>query len=600
MKHSIKSCFGAIVAVAVLAGCQTSAKQSIEVSAPAPVPEPIAAATSKPADKPNGPALASRHMIASANPLATEAGLEILRQGGSAIDAAIAAQMVLNLVEPQSSGIGGGGFLVHYAAGSGEIATYDGRETAPASANPYMFLDGQGKPRKFHDVVPGGLSVGVPGLLRMLETVHREHGKLPWKKLFDAAIRLASEGFPVSERLHKMIAEAKHIASFPKTAAYFHGDGGQAKPVGASLINEELSETFRLVADNGADAFYKGDIAEDIAKTVRASSLNPGAMTTADLAAYQAVKRDPVCLFYRIWMICGMGPPSSGGITTLQILGILQKFDLSKTGPDGGVPSLRAVHLITEAGRLAFADRDIYIADPDFIPVPVTGLLDPGYLESRAETISQTKSRGKASPGMPGTTSGLLLAPGDATEGVSTTHLSVIDGDGNAVSLTSSIENAFGSRLMVRGFLLNNQLTDFSFTPVSGGAPIANRPEPGKRPRSSMSPTLVFDGEGRVVMALGSPGGSRIIGYVAKTLIAALDWKLGVQKAIDLPNFTNRNGATELEAESGLESLGTALEAMGHEVRIVPLNSGLHAVTVTKEGIAGGADGRREGTAMGD
>ena len=556
-------------------------------------PETVPATT---ASSPHRPAPARRHMIAAANPLAARAGLDMLRAGGSAVDAAIAAQMVLNLVEPQSSGIGGGGFLMHYAAESGAIDAYDGRETAPAAASSTMFLDDQGKPRKFYDAVVGGLSVGVPGLLRMLEMAHREHGRLPWPKLFEPAIALAEEGFAVSPRLNRLIARDKHLKTFEAARAYFHDADGLPRVVGGRLTNTALADTFRRIAEGGADAFYGGPIAADMVGTVGGATRNPGGLVKSDLAGYRARKREPVCLFYRKWLACGMPPPSSGGISTLQILGILQRFDMAALKPG----SARAVHLIAEASRLAFADRNTYIADDDFIPVPTAGLLDPGYLDLRAQDISAKRSLGTAFPGMPGAGAGLRLAPDPAPGGASTTHLSVIDKNGNAVAMTSSIENAFGSRLMVRGFLLNNQLTDFSFAPEKDGAPVANRAEAGKRPRSSMAPTLVFDGTGKVVMAVGSPGGSRIIGYVAKTVVAALDWGLDIQEAIDLPHFVNRNGRTDLEEGTSIEALKGELEALGHEVSIRVLNSGLHGIRVTPTGLTGGADGRREGVAVGD
>ncbi len=507
----------------------------------------------------------SRHAVAAAHPLAAEAGLEMLRAGGSAVDAAIAAQMVLNLVEPQSSGIGGGGFMMHYSAESGEIAAYDGRETAPAGSNPYMFMDGSGKPRQFQDAAVGGLAVGVPGLLRMLELAHREHGRLPWIDLFEPAIRLATEGFEVSPRLHAMVDADRYLKTFPATAAYFHDDQGKARPVGHRLVNRPLAETLRLVAKYGADAFYNGPLGVDMVRAVRGADPNPGFLSEEDLEGYRAKKRQPVCLFYRLWMVCGMPPPSSGGVTTLQILGILQRFELAALEP----ASAPAIHLVSEASRLAFADRDIYVADPDFIPVPTAGMLDPGYLDLRGQGIGLTRSLGLAEPGMPGVGGGLGFAPGDDGHGVSTTQLSVIDEYGNAVAMTTSIESAFGSRLMVRGFLLNSQLTDFAFDPNRYGAPVANRLEPGKRPLSSMAPTLVFDGSGKVAMAVGSPGGSRTIGYVAKTLIGVLDWGLDIKEAIDLPNFLNRNGVTELERGTALEDLAPALQALGHEVSII-------------------------------
>lgn len=559
--------------------------------------EPRAGAVSGPVSKwPSEPAHGNRHMIAAAHPLAARAGREILRSGGSAVDAAIAAQMVLTLVEPQSSGIGGGGFMLHYAAESGEVSVYDGRETAPKAANPYMFLDGRGEPRAFADVAPGGISVAVPGLLRLLEMAHKDHGRLPWAKLFEPAIELAEKGFAVSPSLHESVAGDKHLKSFAPTAAYFFTSGGKPKAAGTVLVNKPLAEALRRIAEHGADAFYHGPIAKDIVKAVNGAKRNPGGMTVDDLASYEAKKRQAVCLFYRVWLACGAPPPSAGGVATLQILGILQRYDLAAMEPG----STEAVHLIAEASRLAFADRDTYIADPDFVPVPTAGMLDPGYLGLRAKEISLTESLGVAAPGMPAVGADLGPAPDGAAHGLSTTHVSVIDADGNAVSMTTSIETVFGSRLMVRGFLLNNQMTDFSFLPNKDGAPVVNRIAAGKRPLSSMAPTLVLDGQGRIVMAVGSPGGPRIIGYVAKTIVAVLDWKLNIQEAINLANFSNRNGVTELERNTPLVALKAALEKLGHEIRIGPLISGLHGIVVTGEGLTGGADPRRQGVAFGD
>ncbi len=542
------------------------------------------------------PAHGKRHMIAAAHPLAAKAGREILRAGGSAVDAAIAAEMVLTLVEPQSSGIGGGGFMLHFAAESGEVSVYDGRETAPKAASPDMFLDGHGKPRAFAEVVAGGLSVGVPGLLRFLEMAHKDHGRLPWAKLFEPAIELAEKGFVISPRLHVFIAGDKHLKSFAPTAAYFFDPDGEPKVPGTVLVNKPLAEALRLIARHGAGAFYNGPIAEDIVKAINGAKRNPGSMTLGDLAGYEAKKRQAVCLFYRLWLACGTPPPSAGGVTTLQILGILQRFDLAALEPG----SAKAVHLIAEASALAFADRDAYIADPDFAPVPTAGMLDPGYLELRAKEISLGKSLGVAVPGMPAAAADLGNAPDNSDHGLSTTHVSVIDGDGNAVSMTTSIETVFGSRLMVRGFLLNNQMTDFSFLPNKDGVPVVNRIAAGKRPRSSMAPTLVLDGQGRMVMAVGSPGGPWIIGYVAKTIVAVLDWKLNIQEAINLANFSNHNGVTELERNTPLVALRTPLAKLGHKIWIRPLISGLHGIVVTGEGLAGGADPRRQGVALGD
>ena len=543
----------------------------------------------------NEPARAKRHMIAAANPLAAEAGLEILREGGSALDAAIAAQMVLNLVEPQSSGLGGGGFLVHFSEASGDIVAYDGRETAPAAAKPDRFVDANGAAMPFFDAVVGGISVGVPGLLRMLEIAHRDHGKLPWRRLFEPAIELAENGFSISARLHASIAADKHLGTFDAARAYFYTPAGEAKAAGTILVNRPFAETQRTIAEEGAGAFYAGEIARDIVRTVRGAARHPSDMTEDDLAAYEAKARAPLCLPYRFWLVCGMPPPTSGAIATLQTLGILQEFDLGALKPD----SARAVHLIAEASRLAFADRDTFVADSDFVSVPTAALLDPRYLVERAKAISPERSMGRAAPGDVFAQSD--PGPGATRErGVSTTHLSVVDADGNALALTSSIENDFGSRLMVRGFLLNNQLTNFSFLPERDGAPVANRVEGGKRPRSSMAPTIVFDGSGRPVLVVGSPGGSRIIGFVVKTLIGVLDWGRNIQEAIAAAHFVNRNGATDLELGTPIEALKPELEALGHEVVLRALSSGLHAIAITEDGLLGGADPRREGRALGD
>ncbi len=575
IRPAIRHCMAAGLCLVMLSACVTTQVKVVSTSEPS---------------------TAQSFMAATANPFATEAALEMLRSGGSAADAAIAAQMVLTLVEPQSSGIGGGAFMMYYDAETGDIGAYDGRETAPASATPEMFLDDMGQPRDWYDVVPGGLSVGVPGALRMLEMVHAEHGRLPWKDLFEPAILLAQFGFPVTERMNYLSAGDEDLKTFAGAADYFFGDNGEPHPVGSILTNPALADTLTQIAENGADAFYEGPIADDIARTTRTATRNPGGMVAADLAAYEAKKRAPVCLPYRSWLVCGMPPPSSGGITTLQILGLLQEFDMAavKSG------SVKSLHLVAEASKLAFSDRNVYLADPDFFPPP-PGMLDADYLKSRAALISPNKAMPPVEPGMPGIGIGLNLAPDSAEKGLSTTHLSIIDADGNAVAMTSSIETQFGSRLMVRGFLLNNQLTDFSFEPERNGAPVANSPEPGKRPRSSMAPILVFDSDGRVVLAIGSPGGSSIIGYVAKSLIGVLDWNLNVQQAIDLPHFLDKNGGwIHIEEGTELEKLKPALEQMGHQVWVRKMTSGLQGIAATETGFEGGADPRREGVAMGE
>lgn len=540
------------------------------------------------------PVHAAKAMIAAANPHAARAGQEILSAGGSAIDAAIAAQMVLGLVEPQSSGIGGGGFLLHFNATSGAIESFDGRETAPASADGDLFRKENGELMSWPEAASGGLSVGVPGLLRMLELAHRMHGRLPWSRLFEPAIKLAEHGFVVSPRMAESIAGNADLADFPAARVYFF-DGDTPLEAGTLLLNPAYAATLRTVAAGGADAFYHGDIAADIAAAVQGAVRNPGSLTVADMEAYEARQRPPVCDAYRIYAVCGMGPPSSGGLTTLQILGLIEGFDIAGAGAN----SLSAVHIIAEASRLAFADRALFMADSDFVNVPVAGLLNRSYIAERAALIRLDKSMGEAVAGAPPGSDRRAFAMQEAEHGLSTSHLAVIDATGNTVSFTTSIERGFGSRLMVRGFLLNNQLTDFSFEAERNGKPVANRVEGGKRPRSSMAPALVFGNDGQILLTIGSPGGSRIIGYVTLALVAALDWQMDPQAAVTLPHFLNRNGATELEAGTELEALAPELEALGHEVKIQALTSGLHAIRASVDGLEGGADPRREGLALG-
>ena len=534
-------------------------------------------------------------MIAAAHPAAAEAGARILKAGGDAIDAAIAAQMVLGLVEPQSSGIGGGGFLLYYDAARGVVETYDGRETAPAAADERLFLDADGAPRPWQSVAVGGLPVGVPGVVRMLELAHRAHGRTPWAQLFEPAAALAERGFGISPRLASMIEKNSDLARFPAARTYFFHPDGSPRRAGELLINPAYAETMRAIASDGADALHQGRIAAEIVAAVQSDPVNPGSLALADLAGYRAHVRPPVCLDYRRYRVCSMGPPTSGGVTMLQILGLLERFDLASVAPG----SAEAVHLISEASRLAFADRNRYLADADFVPVPVEGLLDSEYLRQRSRSIDPAHAMGEAVPGMPPGSNDLDRADAASPELASTSHLSIVDSRGNAVSFTTSVERAFGSRLMVAGFLLNNQLTDFSFAPVDTFGAVANRVQPGKRPRSSMTPTLIFDEADRLVATLGSPGGSRIIGFVAQSVIALLDWGLDAQAALSLPRHVNRNGATELEANTALERIGPALEALGHEVHIRPLVSGLHAIRRVGSGLEGGADPRREGVALG-
>jgi gamma-glutamyltranspeptidase/glutathione hydrolase len=544
-------------------------------------------------------AYARNEMVAVAHPAAAEAGLDILRRGGSAVDAAIAMQMVLTLVEPQSSGIGGGGFLLHYAAADRLLDSYDGREKAPASASSDMFLGPDGQPMPFAQVVPGGLSVGVPGVVRMLELAHREHGRLPWKDLFQPAIAMAEQGFAISPRLAEKIAADPILAEQPSTRAYFFDATGAPLGAGTTVNNPALAKTLRIVATRGANAFYEGTIAADIVKAVNEGKPNSGGMTRAALSAYEAEKRPVPCLDYRTARVCSMGPPSSGGVAVLQILGLLQHFDMASLDPAG----IDAAHLIAEASRLAFADRDRYIGDPDFAPVPVELLLAPDYLAGRAAEIDPTHSMGEAKPGRPANSA--LLGDVTAsltslTEPLSTSHMVVIDRQGNAVSFTTTIEGAFGAHVMVDGFLLNNELTDFAFAPASRGRPSANRVEPGKRPRSSMAPVLVFDrASGALEAALGSPGGPNIIGYVAQTLIGLIDWGRDPYSAIAAPHILNRNGPTILEAGRGFERLAEQLAARGHKTRSQELDSGLNVIVLSDGQLIGASDPRREGIALG-
>lgn len=544
-----------------------------------------------------------REMVVAANPLAAEAGALMLKRGGSAVDAAIAVQMVLTLVEPQSSGIGGGAFLMHFDGRT--VQAFDGRETAPAAVDEKLFLQEDGSPMSFYDAVIGGRAVGVPGVLRMLEDVHRQHGRLPWAALFEPAIRLAEEGFPVSPRLHTLLTREQALKQDPMAAAYFYDASGQPRPVGFLLRNPELAATLRTIAAQGAQVFYSGDIARAIVAKVRGHASNPGAMSEQDLAGYRAKERAPLCSDYKLWRLCGMPPPSSGAITVAQMLGMLAHFDLRALAPDDNGVQPQAVHLFAEAGRLAYADRNRYLADPDFAPLPGGGmpLLDQRYLAQRAALIGE-RSMGTATAGTP---AGMQLAWGSdrSPELPSTSHMSIVDARGNALAMTTTIENAFGARQMVAGFLLNNQLTDFSMLPADEHGPIANRVQPGKRPRSSMAPTLVFEKDsGKFVMAIGSPGGSAIINYVAKTLVGTMEWGLNVQQAISLPNFGSRNGPTELELGRTSPALADALRAKGHEVTVEEQTSGLHGImrmNIHGEDMwFGGADPRREGIAAGE
>jgi len=539
---------------------------------------------------------AQRHMIAAANPYAAEAGLEMLRKGGSAVDAAIAAEMVLTLVEPESSGLGGGAFLLLYDPKTKLVTSFDGRETAPASATPDMFLDANGQPRAHFDAVPGGLSVGVPGLVAMLELAHKKYGKLPWAELFAPAIRLAENGVPMPHKLAETLREFPKIAAMPDIKRYFSKPDGTLMGEGDVLKNPELAASLRLIARHGAGAFYSGAIARAIVEKVRRAPVNPGGMALSDLAHYRARERTPVCAVYRGDRVCSMGPPSSGGISVLQILGMLARFPERDLAPD----SLSEVHLFSQASRLAFADRAVYMGDPAFVKVPVRGLLDPHYLAERSALIDPRRDMGTAEPGTPPGL-GTPLAPEKARELHGTSQMSIVDDRGEVVSMTATVEFILGSEMMTKGFFLNNELTDFSFVPVIDGKPVANAPAPDKRPLSAMAPTIVFDAKGRFLAALGSPGGPAIIPYVAETLVAMIDGGLSPQSAAALPHHVEMNGPLYLEKDTSLDALAPTLAQMGYDVRPhTGEKSGLNIIERTANGYVGGADPRRDGVAIGD
>jgi len=536
---------------------------------------------------------AQQFMVAAANPLAAQAGVDILHNGGTAADAAVAVQLVLNLVEPQSSGIGGGAFALYWERASALVQSYDGRETAPAAATENYFLDAAGKPLPWRQAVPGGLSVGVPGTLQLLETLHREHGVLPWRGLFAPALRIARDGFHVSPRLAQSIAgAADNLALFARTREFFLDADGAPLAAGHLLRNPRFADTLEKIAAGGSAAFYHGATARNIVNTVNNAPLNPGMMRAADLAQYRVRKRPAVCFPYRAHKICSMGPPSSGALTVGQILGMLSHFNL------GRKPTARAVHLFAEAARLAYADRALYMADSDFVDLP-GGLLDPAYLEQRARLIHPQRAMEKAPAGRPPRLSAAHYGKHRGVELPGTSHFSIVDARGNVLSMTTTIESGFGSHLMVDGFLLNNELTDFSFVPRNAGRPVANRVEGGKRPRSSMSPAIVFNAAGEPFIVLGSMGGSHIINHVAKTLIAMLDWNMNPQDAVDLGHFVNTGGAIKLEAGTAIVNFAPALQRAGHEIEIRELRSGLHVIKKVHGKLTGGADRRLEGVALG-
>ncbi len=607
----MKFALSAIATALFLTGC--AGTQSFNYSIPNQ-PEGSSGYTEK-------PGWATRQFaVAAANPLATDAGYQVLKAGGTATDAAIAVQMVLALVEPQSSGIGGGAFLMHFDGK--HVEAYDGRETAPMAATESLFMGADGKPMAFINAVVGGRSVGVPGTIRMLEMVHKQHGKLPWSQLIQPAIALSEGGFKVSERLYAQLSAEQYLKKDPVAAAYFYNDDGSAKQAGSVLKNPSLAAVLRQIAAKGSVALLEGDVAQAIVNKVQHHATNPGSLSMQDLANYRATKRDPLCHDYQAntqnYQVCGFPPPSSGAIAMGQILGLLNHTKAGQLALNDGMPSAQWLHLYTESARLAFADRAQYVGDPDFVSPPAgswMSLLDPSYLAERAQLIGQSSdamSMKTAKPGNPGSNK-TTYAPMPHQPEYGTSHISIVDAQGNAIAMTTTIEDGFGSRQMVNatpglkgGFLLNNELTDFSFSPTdAAGTPIANRVQPGKRPRSSMAPTLVFDKTtGKLVMSAGSPGGALIIHYTAKTVYGILNWGLVPQQAINMPNFASLNGPTLLEKNRFPAATVEALKARGHEVREINMTSGLQAIT---RGVAhgqtlwlGGADPRREGVVMGD
>ena len=536
---------------------------------------------------------AKDYMVVAANPYASWAGKNILEKGGSAIDAAVAVQSMLSLVEPQSSGIGGGAFILYWDNKNKVLHTFDGRETAPKAVNSHWFIE-RNKPMRWIDAVVGGKSVGVPGAVKALEMAQKEFGKLPWNTLFDDSIKTAEDGFKVSPRLAKLVSLDYHpgLKTFPASSTYFFPAGLPLKE-GTVKKNKKLAKTLKGIAEKGSDYLLKGEVAEKIVKAVNSAEINPGQMTLEDLASYEPVKREPVCGLYHEKRICGMAPPSSGGVNVYQILKMLEGFDLSQYAPD----SVEFANLYTQASALSYADREKFIADSDFTNLPFAAMINTAYLERRAESISVDKEWRRKRAGNPYADANVAL--GTSMELPNTSHVSIVDKEGNAVSMTTSIEFMFGSGIMVEGFLLNNQLTDFSFSPTKNRFPVPNRVEPGKRPRSAMSPTMVFGKEGNLEVVVGSPGGSRIVSYVAQTLIGVLDFGLDIQQAINLPKITNRNDYTALEKGTPIAELEAPLKALGHNVKVVDLNSGLHGIQFKSGKLIGGADPRREGIAVG-
>lgn len=593
--------FTSTALVALLAGWPVMAQQTSDIVVPEPETEVTqdflgisdagrAALDAKAAGE---SVEAENWMVAAAHPLAVEAGARVLREGGNAADAMVAVQAVLGLVEPQSSGLGGGAFLVWHDAATGEITTLDGRETAPLAADPRYFLDDDGEPLDFQTAVVSGRSVGTPGTPRLMEDAHRRWGQANWRGLFDDAIELAEDGFAVSARLADSVAgAADSLTVFPSTADYFL-PGGTPLSAGDTLINADYADTLRQIAARGASAFYTGEIAADIVAATRTPD-HPGLLSMTDLARYEVIERPAICYEYRAHDVCGMGPPSSGAVAIAQILGMLEQFDL----PDMDPREAETRRLMGDATRLAFADRGRYLADSDFVPVPVKGLIDRTYLAERAELLRGDDALPEVAPGEPAWDHAQIWGDDLREERPATSHISIVDGAGNVLSMTTTIESGFGARIFTRGFLLNNELTDFSFRTHADGWPIANRVEPGKRPRSSMSPTIVLR-DGAPVLSIGSPGGATIIGFTAQAIIAHLDWGMDVQEAVAMPHLVNSFGTYQIEAGTWAEDLEGPLSEMGFQTNVAPLTSGLHAIAIG-ESLRGAADPRREGIALGE
>ncbi|QIB50785.1 gamma-glutamyltransferase [Pseudomonas sp. OIL-1] len=536
--------------------------------------------------------MATRHMVSAAHPAAVEAGLEMLRRGGHAVDAAIAVQMVLGFIEAPETGIGGGGFLLLHDEKNQRTLVYDGRETAPEAAQPERFMTfGISHPRAL--TIPSGSSVGVPGLIAMLGAAHRQHGRLSWAELFEPAITLAKQGLPMPPRLQEQIEWDWSLRLFADTRDYFREQIGDSEP---TLRNPQLADTLRQLADQGPEAFYQGEIAERLVERINDARWGKADMATEDFADYRPIEREAVCAPYRQWTVCSAGPPTAGGLIVQQALGMLEHSPIADMAPDAPA----TVHLIAEASRLAFADRNHYVGDPDFVEVPVDQLLDRQYLRQRAALIDSDQAMDIARPGEPGQRPEMPVTPKPEPEEQGTSHFSVVDADGNLVALTSSNEAPFGSRMLSQGFVINNQLSDFTFDPQLNEHTHPNAVGPGKRPRSSMAPLFVFDQQNNIRLVIGSRGGSRIPGYVLKTLIGVLDWNMDIQDAMALPNIVERGLGIELEAGTDLETLSEELEQLGHEVRIVPMTSGLHGMERINGTWRGGADPRLDGVALGD